>query len=200
MSSYEEFLSTKLAHHVSTGTGMPTVGGLGDHLFPFQRDLVTWALKRGRSAIFAATGLGKTRMQLVWADQIARYTGKPVLILAPLAVAQQTVNEARSLGIDACVAREAFGVAPLGITVTNYERHICPLQLQVIERCVELWSRKDDVVWSPFMGIGSEGYVALRNGRRFVGAELKTSYYEQAVRNLHEAATVKQASLFGEAV
>jgi hypothetical protein len=51
-----------------------------------------------------------------------------------------------------------------------------------------------DVVWSPFMGIGSEGFVALQAGRRFVGAELKTSYYEQAVRNLREAATVKQAA------
>lgn len=77
------------------------------------------------------------------------------------------------------------------------ERHICPLQLQVIERCIELWSRPDDVVWSPFMGIGSEGYVALQHGRRFVGAELKTSYYEQAVRNLQEAGSVKQHSLFG---
>ncbi len=78
------------------------------------------------------------------------------------------------------------------------EKHICPLQLQVIERCIELWSRKDDVVWSPFMGIGSEGYIALQHGRRFVGAELKASYYQLAVRNLTEAGTVKQHSLFGE--
>ncbi len=76
------------------------------------------------------------------------------------------------------------------------EKHICPLQLGVIRRCIELWSRKDDVVWSPFMGIGSEGFVALQEGRRFVGAELKASYYEQAVRNLREAATVKQGGLF----
>lgn len=76
------------------------------------------------------------------------------------------------------------------------ERHICPLQLGVIRRCLELWTAKDDVVWSPFMGIGSEGYVALQMGRRFIGAELKASYYAQAVKNLTEAATVKQASLF----
>ena len=77
------------------------------------------------------------------------------------------------------------------------ERHICPLQLGVIRRCLELWSSPDDVVWSPFMGIGSEGVCALEMGRRFVGAELKTSYYQQAVKNLQEAATVKQESLFG---
>lgn len=79
------------------------------------------------------------------------------------------------------------------------ERHVCPLQLEVIRRCVDLWSRADDIVWSPFMGIGSEGVVALEMGRRFVGAELKKSYYDQAVRNLREAETVKQSTLFGEA-
>lgn len=76
------------------------------------------------------------------------------------------------------------------------ERHICPLQLGVIRRCVELWSRPDDVVWSPFMGIGSEGVVALEMGRRFIGAELKESYYKQAVLNLKAAETFKQGDLF----
>ena len=79
------------------------------------------------------------------------------------------------------------------------ERHICPLQLEVIRRCLKLWSNPDDVVWSPFAGIGSEGYVALQEGRRFVGAELKRSYYEQAVRNLAEAARPAQRDLFGGA-
>ena len=67
------------------------------------------------------------------------------------------------------------------------ERHICPLQLGVIRRAVALWSNPGDLVWSPFMGIGSEGHVALQMGRRFVGAELKESYYRQAVKNLHAA-------------
>ena len=64
------------------------------------------------------------------------------------------------------------------------EKHVCPLQLDVIERCVELWSTKDDVVLTPFMGVGSEVYVAVKNGRRAVGVELKHSYFKQAVRNL----------------
>lgn len=64
------------------------------------------------------------------------------------------------------------------------ERHICPLQLEVIRRGIDLWTNPGDVVLSPFMGIGSEGYVALEMGRRFVGVELKASYYWQAVRNL----------------
>lgn len=76
------------------------------------------------------------------------------------------------------------------------ERHICPLQLQVIERGMELWSNPGDIVYSPFMGIGSEGYVALRCGRRFIGSELKRSYWEQAVKNLRYAGSHFQHTLF----
>ncbi len=76
------------------------------------------------------------------------------------------------------------------------ERHVCPLQLEVIRRAVRLWTNPTDVVWSPFMGIGSEGVVALEEGRRFVGAELKKSYFEQSVRNLDTASNPRQQSLF----
>ena len=74
------------------------------------------------------------------------------------------------------------------------ERHICPLQLEVIRRGVDLWTNPGDVVLSPFAGIGSEGYVSLQMGRRFVGVELKASYYEQAALNLKAA--LSQDSLF----
>jgi hypothetical protein len=66
-------------------------------------------------------------------------------------------------------------------------RHICPLQLTVIRRAIEIWSGPDEVVLSPFAGIGSEGYVALEEGRRFIGAELKESYFNEACRNLKRA-------------
>lgn len=78
------------------------------------------------------------------------------------------------------------------------ERHICPLQLEVIRRGVELWTNLGDIVLSPFTGIGSEGYVAVEMGRRFVGAELKPSYYRQAVANLQ--ALGNQDDMFGSAV
>tara|TARA_R100000654_G_scaffold30667_1_gene55531 strand:- start:509 stop:1480 length:972 start_codon:yes stop_codon:yes gene_type:complete len=77
------------------------------------------------------------------------------------------------------------------------ERHICPLQVPVIARGLDLWSNPDDVVLSPFAGIGSEGVTALRLGRRFVGVELKRSYYQQASINLH--AECGQQQLFGGA-
>jgi hypothetical protein len=76
------------------------------------------------------------------------------------------------------------------------ERHICPLQFQVIERGIELWTNPGDVVLSPFAGIGSEGYIAVKNGRRFIGIELKESYYKQACANLMNAENEgSQASL-----
>lgn len=84
------------------------------------------------------------------------------------------------------------------------EKHMCPLQLDVIERCVGLWSNPGDIVFSPFMGVGSEGYQALKMGRRFVGSELKESYWQHACKHLEQAAREAgghgaQLGLFGGA-
>jgi len=78
----------------------------------------------------------------------------------------------------------------------NDERHIAPLQLEVIRRCVELWSAPGDIVLTPFAGIGSEVYVAVEMGRKGVGVELKPSYFEQAVRNLRHGEQVRAGDLF----
>lgn len=78
------------------------------------------------------------------------------------------------------------------------ERHICPLQLEVIRRAIELWTNPNDIVLSPFAGIGSEGFVSLEMKRRFVGIELKASYYEQMKKNLRQACA--QNDLFGAQV
>jgi DNA modification methylase len=67
------------------------------------------------------------------------------------------------------------------------ERHICPLQLGVIKRCIRLWSNPRELVFSPFTGIGSEGYQSLLEDRRFAGAELKPEYFEIALKNLRRA-------------
>ena len=78
------------------------------------------------------------------------------------------------------------------------ERHICPLQLDVIERAMELWSNPGDLVFSPFTGIGSEGYVSIEMGRKFIGSELKRSYWELAKRNLTDAREHKASGLFAD--
>jgi DNA modification methylase len=79
------------------------------------------------------------------------------------------------------------------------ERHVAPLQLEVIRRGVMLWTNPGDTVLSPFMGIGSEGFVALEQARKFVGVELKKSYFDQAVKNLEAATKEATQDLFAEA-
>lgn len=116
--SYPEFIKTKLLAVPAAGIDARMDGY---QLFPHQRDLSEWALRRGRAAIFADTGLGKSRMQLAWADMVNRHTGQDVLILAPLAVAEQTVEEGQIIGVSVTHARESGDIRP-GINITNYDR------------------------------------------------------------------------------
>lgn len=117
--SYQEFVSRKLETIAPSGLAEPFA--LPESLFDMQRDLVAWALRRGRAAIFADTGLGKSRMQVAWADEVARRTGGDVMILAPLAVAAQTVAEGKSIGVQITHCREPEDVRP-GINIVNYDR------------------------------------------------------------------------------
>lgn len=114
--SYADFLQGKALRAPSSGHDVESAA-VHPRLFPFQRDLVRWAVRKGRAALFADTGLGKTGMQLEW----ARLTGQRTLVLAPLAVARQTIREGALLGIDVAYARNQ-GEASDGITITNYER------------------------------------------------------------------------------
>jgi hypothetical protein len=122
---YAEFLAAKRV--IDRPSGLESIPDLNDMLFDFQADIVRWALRRGRAAVFADCGLGKTPMQLEWAHHVP---GR-VLILAPLAVAEQTVREGQKFGIDVTHARsqsQADDGSP--ITVTNYEmlNHFDPSQ------------------------------------------------------------------------
>ena len=118
--SYAAFEERKLS--VVAPSGLRAVEGLPASLFPHQAALTGWALRRGRAAIFADTGLGKSRMELAWADQVRQHTGLPVLILAPLAVAAQTAAEGRQIGIEVAVCRDGADVNDRGINITNYDR------------------------------------------------------------------------------
>jgi hypothetical protein len=112
---YQAFVTRKLTR--VPPTGLASVPLLHESLFPFQRDLVGWALRRGRAALFADTGLGKSRMQLEW----ARHIPGDVLVLAPLAVAHQTAFEGGGIGIQVKVCRDGADVVP-GVNITNYDR------------------------------------------------------------------------------
>ena len=117
MSDYEAFLRERAQAGADSGFAplwMP------DFLFDFQASMVEWSVRKGRAAIFADCGLGKTPMGLVWASNVARKTSRPVLYLTPLAVASQTVHEADKFGIEAAHSRD--GSVSSHIVVTNYER------------------------------------------------------------------------------
>lgn len=115
--TYEEFLKSKEIKYVSCGFEPETDNPL---LFQWQSDIVRWALMKGRAAIFADCGLGKTPMQLQWAAEVSRHEGKPVLICAPLAVAKQTQREGVKFGVPVTVCRKGSDVRD-GVNVTNYE-------------------------------------------------------------------------------
>jgi len=117
---YDEYIREKLSR--VPATGITNGFSVPASLFPHQSALTSWAIRRGRAAIFADTGLGKSRMQLAWAAAVQRYTKRPVLILAPLAVAPQTVAEGAELGIEVAHCRDGSEAAGNGIVITNYDR------------------------------------------------------------------------------
>lgn len=118
MTSYQDFLARRA--QVAGDSGFePT--WLPDYLYDFQRSLVEWSIRRGRAAIFAGCGLGKTPIFLAWAQNVIRRTNKPVLVLTPLAVSHQVVREADKFGIEAYRSDDGRTRGPI-VTVSNYER------------------------------------------------------------------------------
>jgi len=128
LADYHRFLESKRVVVEPSGFDCDYINS---NLFDFQRDIVKWALKKGKAAIFSNTGTGKTRMQLAWADCVAKHTNGNVLILAPLAVNRQTIEEARQIGIDVALCRGQADVKR-GINITNYEmlEHFHPDEFQ----------------------------------------------------------------------
>lgn len=115
--NYEEFLASKRIVVSPSGFDCDDIS---PKLFDFQRDIVRWSLKKGKAAVFCGTGLGKTPMQLSWAKCVSNHTGGDVLILAPLAVAQQTAREGEKFDVPVTVCRSQADVKP-GVNITNYE-------------------------------------------------------------------------------
>ncbi len=119
ISSYSDFLEQKRIKDLPTGFNP---AGSFNKLFDFQRDIVRWACRRGRAALFEDCGLGKTPQQLAWAQQVVEHTNGRVLILAPLGVTHQTVREASKFGLNAVFVSCQSEVSGPGIYVTNYEK------------------------------------------------------------------------------
>lgn len=117
---YQEFLCTKVQRHEPCGFEFPE-RELNHQLFDFQRAIVRWGLRAGRCAFFEDCGMGKTPQQLEWAHRVSERTGKPVIIFAPLAVAEQTEAEGRKFGIGVTLCESQADIKP-GVNVTNYEK------------------------------------------------------------------------------
>lgn len=126
MGTYEEFVESKRITVPSSGFEVPDEA-VNPQLFQFQRDIVRWALRRGKAAIFADCGMGKTPMQLEWARHVVEHTGGNVLILAPLAVSRQTQREGQKFGVDVNICKTGEDVRH-GVNIANYERlhHFTP--------------------------------------------------------------------------
>ena len=117
---YEEFLNSKSYRYEDTGFDV-NIEDLNSNLFDFQKYQIRWALKKGKCAVFNDTGLGKTIIQLEFAHQVVKHTNKPVLILAPLAVSQQTVTEGEKFGIKVNMCNSKDDVV-VEVNITNYEK------------------------------------------------------------------------------
>lgn len=118
--TYQEFLKTKELQTIEVGFEV-NPEYLTDSLFPFQKDIVSWACRKGKSAVLIGCGLGKTIIQLSWAEQVYRHTGKSVLIIAPLSVVEQTIREAQKFGISKVTNCRCDEDVQEGLNITNYE-------------------------------------------------------------------------------
>ena len=117
---YDDFLSQKQKLVEDSGFDID-IDDLPENLYQYQKDLVRWSCKRGKSALFTMTGTGKTAMQVTWADEVYYKTKGNVLILAPLAVSKQTVKEAKKFGISVNICKTSADIKP-GLNITNYEK------------------------------------------------------------------------------
>ena len=203
---YQAFLLSKAP--VWHGAGVES-DQLPSALFGWQAAIVRWATRKGRAQairthskalLFVQLRKDSSWLRPALADYIIvfRKPGENAVAIHPDLTNNEWIEWARPIwyGIDetdtlnTAVAKE-----------NDDERHICPLQLGTVERCIRLWSNSGDLVLSPFAGIGSEGYEAVRLGRRFLGVELKTSYATTAAKNLALAATLRtQGTLFEQPV
>src|SRR5262245_20920510 len=208
MTTYDAFLQSKL---VTTTTAGLTSYTLPERLFPFQRHVTGWALERGRAALFLDTGLGKTAALGLLYKQLRKDSAMSRQGIADYLVTMRkpgvnhdpVTKDAEDFPLDTWQRyaspvwmdiNQSRTLQRTSARDARDERHIAPLQLDVIERCVALWTNPGDVVLDPFMGLASTGYCAIRMERRFVGIELKDSYYQQAAQNMRQS--MQQQELF----
>jgi hypothetical protein len=191
LEQYRAFIAARAGNTVKTGFAPRQINPA---VKAHQSAVLDFALNAGKSAAFLDTGLGKSLIELEFARQCADETGKPSLILTPpddvladlVKIAEFDVYEWQKLASPVWMDIQQGNVLSR-IKAAGDERHVCPLQLDVIDKCLRLYSKPGDVVMDPFNGIGSTGYQAIKQYRRYLGFELKPEYARQAGKNLAQA-------------
>lgn len=180
MTAYADFLAAKTSGVPDHGITV-TADDVNPYLHDWQRELVAWAAGRGRAAKNRDSSM--TRPALADYLLLFRKPGDNATPIKNDVTNEEWIEWAQPVWMD---IRETNTLNERVARDEADERHICPLQLDFIERVVRLWSNPDEVVLSPFAGIGSEIHTAVRLGRRGHGIELKPSYWRTAVNNLRD--------------
>ncbi len=198
-STYMDFLKSKMAIAKDTGVEIDP-SEVNPALLPHQRDIVCWALRGGRRAVFAQFGLGKTIIQLEFCKQVIRHNGGKALIICPLGVKQEFAHDAAEiLGYDkpeyvktmaeikASWADKVWDDINRMRTLNaeqkrrDLQMHVCPLQLDIVERLITRYSNEGDVILDPFGGIGTVPMLAIKMKRYGIVVELNPDYFRDGV-------------------
>lgn len=198
--SYADLLRSRAV--TAPRRGLSSIPALHPGMFHYQRDVTEYLLSVGSGAAFLDTGLGKSLVALEW----GRVMGLPEYLL----IFRKWAKDGEE-AVPVTHTKETFPVEDwqqYASPVWNYprqdlpetdvlnvkvarsdkdEKHLCPMPLNITRRALRMWSNRGDVVFSPFMGIGSEGVVSIEEGRKFIGTELNPAYYRQAVKNIGDA-------------
>jgi len=195
--TYEEFLAAKFAVTEATGFEI-SADEINPLLKPHQRDIVRWAVRKGRAAIFAAFGLGKSMMQLEIGRIISLRSRGKFLIIAPLGVRQHVklaadLDAAGRLPVDFMLLPPQSWHADIWTDITRMRTlngaqsaagrvmHVCPLQLDLVDRVITQYSMPGEIVADPFAGIGSVPARAIALGRKAWACELSSAYFQDGV-------------------
>lgn len=175
--TYTEFLASKQLRAEESGFELDPVT-INPAAFDYQRDIITWACKKGKCAVLTGCGSGKTMMQLEWCRAVHEHTGKPVLIVAPLNVVEQTRVEGEKFGIAAVTVCRTGADVRDGVNITNYEmiEHFDPSVFAGV--CLD-----ESSILKSYTG----KYQAVKMGRKGIGIELKPAYFQAAVENVKNA-------------
>lgn len=208
--TYDEFLNSKVCVAEDSGFDVDN-NEINPNLKPHQREAVKWACKGGRRALFESFGLGKTVQELEYCRLVLKHEGGRALLVLPLGVRQEFTHDAVNLlgikppkyvrtmkEIESCTDEIWDDINRMKTLNTSQSRrkknlHICPLQLDIVERIINRYSNPGETVLDPFGGLMTVPYMAVKLGRKGYGIELNLDSFRDGVGYLKQAEEQKTA-------